>query len=171
MYPMIGVRFLGFPKLQGGAETCLDRRPGAAGPLTARDVPLLIGALAVRRLGVSDQAQRALAKLAGQDLGPEPGPWRQWWAAERRARGLPEARAPKPQPALEVSPATALLARGWQIVLIQVFVVAAAIFLCTTLEPPMQVAMPACAVALLMVLVVPRFFDARRVRRRSGGRR
>ena len=160
----IGVRFVGFPKLQGGAETCLDWHLGTAGALAARDVPVLIRALTVRRLGVAEQARRTLAKLARRDLGPEPGPWLEWWAAERRARGLPEPRPPKLHPQSGAPPAPALKIQGWQLVLIQITVVAATIWLCAAMAPPMQFAVAACALALLVVLGVPRLLEVRRPR-------
>ena len=43
-----------------------------------RVVQGLIGALADRRLVVSDAAQRSLRTLTGRDLGPEPEPWLVW---------------------------------------------------------------------------------------------
>jgi hypothetical protein len=161
----IGVKFVGFPKAHDGPENVLNWCPGAPGHLNLRDAPVLIRALAVGRLGIADQAQRTLAKLAGRDLGPEPGPWREWWAAECRSRGLPEPRPPKPGRATGAPVRTSML-RGWQIVLIQLLVVAALIFLCATQEPPMQVAVAACALALLVILALPRLFDVRRERRR-----
>jgi len=162
----IGVRFVGFPKTLNGTDDVLNWRPGLPGHLNLRDVPVLIGALAVQRLGVADQARQTLTKLAGRDLGPEPGPWREWWAAECRSRGLPEPSPPKPGPAAGAPPVRTPMARCWQIILIQIFAVVGLIFLCATLAMPMQVAVAAWALALLVILAVPRLFDAWRERRR-----
>ena len=43
------------------------------------DVPALIKALEIHRLGVDRAARRTLEHLAGRDLGDSPGPWARWW--------------------------------------------------------------------------------------------
>jgi hypothetical protein len=42
-------------------------------------VPLLIPLLADREALVARAAEAALKELTGQDLGPEPRPWQDWW--------------------------------------------------------------------------------------------
>jgi hypothetical protein len=155
---------VGFPKLQAGAEGCLGWGSSLAGRINPKDVPLLIRALSVRRLGVDDQARRALSRIAGRDLGAEPGPWLEWWATERRSRGLSVPAPRRPGAAPADRPAKALL-RGWQIVLIQVLVTVGLVFLCATQGPPMQVAVAGCALGLFAILAIPRLGDVRRRRR------
>ncbi len=47
--------------------------------VAARDVPVLIKALSVHRGRVDADARRMIERLAGRDLGGEPGPWLDWW--------------------------------------------------------------------------------------------
>ncbi|MHC5055968.1 MAG: hypothetical protein ACYTKD_14760, partial [Planctomycetota bacterium] len=43
------------------------------------DVPLLIKALELHEDEVRADARRALARIAREDLGDRPEPWREWW--------------------------------------------------------------------------------------------
>ncbi|MHC4249008.1 MAG: hypothetical protein ACYS9X_07765 [Planctomycetota bacterium] len=48
------------------------------------DVPLLIKALELHEEEVRADARRALTRIAGEDLGDRPEPWREWWDSEGR---------------------------------------------------------------------------------------
>jgi hypothetical protein len=77
------------------------------------DVPLLIKALDLHEDEVRDDAHRALTRIAGEDLGVEPDPWREWW--ESKGRELRERR--RTEVALErlfVSFRGAVMSGHWQ---------------------------------------------------------
>jgi hypothetical protein len=56
----------------GGTDAILD------------DVPLLVKALEFHEEEVRTDARRALARIAGEDLGSQPGPWGEWWDSKGR---------------------------------------------------------------------------------------
>jgi hypothetical protein len=52
--------------------------PGEA-PARLDDIPFIIKTLTFEEEEMRAEARAALKALAGKDLGPEPGPWTEWW--------------------------------------------------------------------------------------------
>lgn len=89
---------MNFKTKPGGPEAChmgelcnVDRdaslrpvRPGAGHPDPRGDVPMLIKVLSMHTPGMAAKARKTLTRLVGRDLGSEPGPWLEWWAAKTK---------------------------------------------------------------------------------------
>ena len=83
-------------------ELLTDVRFGSG---TRRDrdaVDILVRALGTPDARARETALRTLRKISGLELGPDPGPWEQWWAAARptfvRSGAPPEKAASGPSP-------------------------------------------------------------------------